>query len=331
MMNIALGFDSNFAPYAAVTIKSILLHNKNVRFYIMHDKGLKKSDIKKITSLITTGENCSVEWVDMTGKFDHLSAGGWKSKSVYFPVALPSICPYDRILFLDADILVTGNLDDLYNQDLEGYYFAGTPDLGLPVTYKENILITSMTYGGKIPAQEYYKRLFNYTKVEDFNDYINGGIMLYNLKTMRADDIENKMYELFNKIDFAYNEQDCFNYIGKGKKKVLSAQEAILVIKNYIIDAMPGNIKQEYLDNLKNTTPLIVHLIKKPWLLPEEYVPYADMFNEIRKQTPYKYHRHKKEIFKFKMSSKMKYLYIFSKKIFDSRKDINKYMERIAK
>ena len=148
---------------------------------------------------------------------------------------------------------------------------------------------------------------------------------------MRADDIENKMYELFNKIDFAYNEQDCFNYIGKGKKKVLSAQEAILVIKNYIIDAMPGNIKQEYLDNLKNTTPLIVHLIKKPWLLPEEYVPYADMFNEIRKQTPYKYHRHKKEIFKFKMSSKMKYLYIFSKKIFDSRKDINKYMERIAK
>ena len=91
------------------------------------------------------------------------------------------------------------------------------------------------------------------------------------------------------------------------------------------------NIKQEYLDNLKNTTPLIVHLIKKPWLLPEEYVPYADMFNEIRKQTPYKYHRHKKEIFKFKMSSKMKYLYIFSKKIFDSRKDINKYMERIAK
>lgn len=46
MMNIALGFDKNFAAYAATTIKSILLHNKNVTFYLMYDN-LKKSDIKK--------------------------------------------------------------------------------------------------------------------------------------------------------------------------------------------------------------------------------------------------------------------------------------------
>lgn len=47
MMNIAMGFDSNFAPYAAVTIKSILLHNKNIKFYIMFDN-LKQVDMKKL-------------------------------------------------------------------------------------------------------------------------------------------------------------------------------------------------------------------------------------------------------------------------------------------
>ena len=217
MMNIALGFDSNFAPYAAVTIKSILLYNKNVKFYIMYDKGLKKSDIKNISSLIKTGENCTVEWFDMTGKFDHLSAGGWKSNSVYFPVALSSICPDDRILFLDADILVTGNLENLYNQHLDGYYFAGAQDIGIFAEFFLNRPVTSVTFGGNLYFQDYFKKLFNYSNANDFRDYINGGIMLYNLKEMRADDIENKMYALFNQIDFAFNEQDCFNYISKGK------------------------------------------------------------------------------------------------------------------
>lgn len=330
MMNIALGFDSNFAPYAAVTIKSIMLHNQDVKFYIMYDN-LKKSDIKKITSLIETGDNCSVEWIDMTGKFDHLSAGGWKSKSVYFPVALPSICPDDRILFLDADILVTGNLEELYNRNMDGCYILGAQDVGLFSEFNSDDWVESKTFGGKLHVRDYFKRAFNYSRIEDLNGYINGGIMLYNLKEMRVDDIENKMYDLFSKIDFAYNEQDCFNYIAKGKKKLLTDKDAILILKDYVIDEMPENIKQEYLNNLKNTTPLLVHLIKKPWLYPEEYTPYTDMFNEIRKQTPYRYHRHKKEIFKFKMSSKMKYLYLFGKKIFDSRKDINKIMERFVK
>lgn len=51
MINIALGFDSNFAPYAAVTIKSILQHNQNVNFYLMYDN-LKKSDMAKIDAMI---------------------------------------------------------------------------------------------------------------------------------------------------------------------------------------------------------------------------------------------------------------------------------------
>ena len=51
MLNIALGFDSNFAPYAAAAIKSILHHNKDVKFYLMYEN-LKKSDMAKITDMI---------------------------------------------------------------------------------------------------------------------------------------------------------------------------------------------------------------------------------------------------------------------------------------
>lgn len=316
MMNIAMGFDTNFAPYAAVTIKSILLHNKNVKFYIMYDN-LDKKDMKKLSGMIDEGENCSVEWIDMTGKFDHLSAGSWKSKSVYFPVALPTLCPDDRILFLDADILVTDNLEPLYNKDMTGYYLAGARDCGLIVNFMQNTIQNSKTHGGRVPSQDYFKEVFGYTKPEDFSEYLNGGILLMNLAEMRRDDIENKMYDLFNKIDFAFNEQDCFNYICRGKTKVLAPEEAVLVVKEEIIDNLPDDLKHAYLENYdENKKHLIVHLIKKPWRFPEDHVLYSKMFNEVRGQTPYRFHRDKKEIFKFNFGKRKKYLVLFGHTIF---------------
>ena len=53
MINIAMGFDSNFAPYAAAAIKSILQYNQNVNFYLMYDN-LKKSDMVKIEAMIAS-------------------------------------------------------------------------------------------------------------------------------------------------------------------------------------------------------------------------------------------------------------------------------------
>lgn len=298
----------------------------------MHDKGLKKSDIKKITSLITTGENCSVEWVDMAGKFDNLNAGGWKSKSVYFPVALPSICPYDRILFLDADILVTGNLEDLYNQNLDGYYIASTTDIGMYASFWNNNNLKSNTFNGEVPAQEYFRNIFNYTKIEDIQNYINTGTILLNLKLMRENNIGTKMYDAVNKFDFAYKDQCCFNYVCKGKIKLFPKNTVFFIIKPFLIDKLPEPIKQQYLDTYnENNNPLIIHFLQKPWLESNVKFPYKKEFYKIKRYTPYKHHRHSKEIFKFRFSNKNKYLYLFNKKLFDTRKNLNKYAEDMLK
>ena len=194
---------------------------------------------------------------------------------------------------------------------------AGAVDYGIMRSYLNNETMNSETFGGRVHCKDYYKEIFNYTGAEDFNDYINGGILLLNLKELRKDNIENQMYDLFNKIDFACNEQDCYNYVCKGKKKILSKEEAILIFQNDVIDTLPEGIKSEYLDNYdENKNHLIIHLIRKPWIQPEEYIPYAKLFHEIRRKTPYKYFRHRKEIFKFRFSKKSKYLILLGHKIF---------------
>ena len=325
MMNIALGFDSNFAPYAAVTIKSILLHNKNIHFYILYDN-LNQTDINKIDKLINTGNNCYVDWIDMTGKFDNLDAGEWPSKTVYFPVALPSICKDDRILFLDADVIVNGNLENFYNQDISDFYIGGAQDLGIITTFNKNELLSSKTEG-KMHAKEYYKKLFNYNNVEDFNSYINGGVLLLNLELMRNNNIENKMYEIFKKIDFVFNEQDCYNYVCRNKIKAFSQAEVFIIFKTHTLQNIPPAIRAEYLKNYtEDNKHLIVHFIKKPWIEPEENIPYKKIFYKIKAKTPYKFHKTSKEIFRFKYSKKTKYLSILGHTFFN-KKDDNKIFE----
>lgn len=326
MMNIALGFDSNFAPYAAVTIKSILLHNKNIKFYILYDN-LKQTDINKIDKLIQTGDNCSDEWIDMTGKFEDLDAGDWPSKSVYFPVALPSICNDNRILFLDADVIINSNLEEFYNQDMSDFYIGGAQDLGIITTYNRNDLLVSKTEG-KISAQEYYKQIFNYNSIEDFKTYINGGVVLLNLDLMRKDNIENKMYEVFKKIDFVFNEQDCYNYVCKNKIKIFSQDTVFLILKTHTLQNIPTDIRFEYLKNYSEKKQhLIVHFIKKPWIETEENIPYKKTFYRIKAKTPYKFQRSNKEIFRFKFSKKAKYLSILGHTFFNQKDENNIYQE----
>jgi len=282
----------------------------------MYDN-LNKSNMRKIEKVIKSGDNCSVNWIDMTGKFDNVSAGGWNSKTVYFPVALPSICKDDRILFLDADILVTGNLEELYNKDLNGYYLAGTTDIGMQTVFNNNELINSQTEGN-IPVKDYYKKIFNYEKYTDFEKYINGGIVLLNLDAIRKDNIEQKMYDMFEKIDFAYNEQDCYNFVCKNKIKTFTPDEAILILQKNIINSLPEDLRDKYLENYdENKKHLIVHLINKPWKRPEENIPYTKLYNQIQAQTPYRFHRSRQQIVRFKLGKKAKYLVLFGHTIFN--------------
>ena len=67
----------------------------------------------------------------------------------------------------------------------------------------------------------------------------------------------------------------------------------------------------------ENETPLIIHFLKKPWRAPQDNLPFSKLYNEIRKQTPYKKHRSRQETFQFRWSRKGKYLRILNKTVFE--------------
>jgi lipopolysaccharide biosynthesis glycosyltransferase len=107
----------------------------------------------------------------------------------------------DKILYLDADILVQGDLSELWETELENYYAAGAADL----------------YIGMID----YKKEISFTK----NDlYINAGVILFNLNAIRQDNMQQKLLSTTKKLSekVRFQDQDIINIVFKNKIKAVS-------------------------------------------------------------------------------------------------------------
>ena len=90
----------------------------------------------------------------------------------------------DKILSIDNDIIINENISNLWDIDLENYYFAGVPE----------------------PR-----------KSNDNFKYINFGFIMYNLKKLRADKKDEQIISDLNTYYYTEAEQDCYNLNCQGQ------------------------------------------------------------------------------------------------------------------
>lgn len=92
----------------------------------------------------------------------------------------------DKVLYLDGDILVRGNLAPLYSISLKNYYAAVVSDI-IAVLVEHN------------------------EKSLGIQNYFNSGVMLLNLKKMREENLSTRLFELKKKKRSSFMDQDIFN------------------------------------------------------------------------------------------------------------------------
>ncbi len=101
---------------------------------------------------------------------------------------LSDIVEESKVLYLDTDAIAVKDISDIWNYDISDYYIAGVKDWGV----EERGNIEELGINGK---------------------YINAGVVLFNLDKMRRDNIEEKCFELINKIELIFLDQDALNYV----------------------------------------------------------------------------------------------------------------------
>ena len=253
-MNIAYASDNNFVDVMCVSIMSFNDHNSDANIYIL-DCGIEEYNKQKILELCS-GKN-TVLFVDAKKVLDglhydlNLDRGSIAS---YARLFIGSVLPNDvtKVLYIDSDTLIRGNLNELYNTELNPHIIAGIRDAFSVMN----------------------KRVFGIKKGELF---INAGVILIDLEAWRRRNIEDGIYELLNnKKRIFQGDQGVINTIFHGNVKELPLKYDVMTYlydfsyEEMMLYRKPDNYfgKDEIFDAVND--PCIVHFTtsfrsERPW------------------------------------------------------------------
>ena len=222
---IVLAANYAYVDQVLTTIKSICFHNRSLRFYLINSdfpnewiKQLNKRLVKFDSEII----NCRVTSEQISRYKTDISY------TVFLRYFVADFVQEDKALYLDCDLVVTKNLDDLFATELQDYPLAAIRD-----------------FGGKA----YFGR-----------EIFNAGVLLINNDLWKQEQMTQRLIDLTNewhdKVDQA--DQSILNMLFEHKWLELDFDYNHIVIHKQFTDyQLPAG--QDY--------PAIIHYLshRKPW------------------------------------------------------------------
>lgn len=266
-MNIAFAADNGYAQHLAVSIASLLSNVKTDEDICIHilDGGLSKENKSKIKALSSI-HVCRFKFVEVdvtgfnlrdfqknstTGGYTHKVNGKVEkffSNMVFAILLSPTVIPnVDKLIFLDSDIAVTGNIADLWNEDLGN-------NLLLAVEKPKKTVLERHCIGIDHPLD---------------HPYFNSGVVVMNMKGLRGVLTAPKINTVIEKYKgkFFFHDQDMLNIMCRGRwASIHPKYNAMLyMLESKYDDDFTGYTKQEVLE--AREAPCIIHFSRrpKPW------------------------------------------------------------------
>jgi lipopolysaccharide biosynthesis glycosyltransferase len=269
-MNIVVSTDKNYLFQCIVLIFSVISSNKhnNLRFFVLSED-LSESD-KQFIIAHFKNINIVISFVAINSrqiKTANFSEADYISIASYYRLLIPVLLPLEinKVLYLDCDMLVIGDLGELYKTDISNHSAA------VSIDFHANDI-------------RYYNRL----DLIWSHDYFNAGMLLINVDYWRKNNISEKTLVFLdkNKTICTQHDQDALNKVLTGTVKYVSAKF------NYIDSYFEGYdsllIRKELLPDVIQSAETIVTLhytgSEKPWhiecLHPYRYL-WLDYYKKI--------------------------------------------------
>lgn len=206
---IIFSTDDHYIPFLDVAIKS-LIANASVEYtyrIIVLNTGLNEDNIRKVMQNEKAG--FKIDFIDISTQLEDIKA---RFKDVYhfsvvtyYRLFIASLFPqYDKVIYLDCDLVVLGDISELYHIELGENILGAAPEQYVQNT-KEFRLYAEKALG------------------VDPDGYVNAGVLLMNLKEFRKNNIEERFIKLITDYDFDLLDPDqaYLNYLCFGRIYVL--------------------------------------------------------------------------------------------------------------
>lgn len=282
-MQIAMATDDNYAPHAAVVVRSLLTQHshRHIVFNFLQGSGSTSS----LTILQGMIEEAGAEYrnIQIPAQWEQrLDAQNNFGLHAWLRILLPELLPScDRILYLDSDLVINDRLDELWATDLGGMLLAA---------------VTNPLYPHQSPARQ--KSL----GIDDPVQYFNSGVLLMDLAALRREHWTEELvsFAAKNRARIVYPDQDTMNVVLAGRWLHLhpryNAQAALFELN-------PRDLPfPEEESRHARQQPAIIHYtgLLKPWLDACNH-PLRKLYWHHLRQTPWRdarpQHRHWRNIF----------------------------------
>jgi len=250
--------DDNYIPYLDVAISSLIANASYDYCYriIVLNTGLEPENISKVK--LNERKGFVIDFIDISKNLEniisHFKNVYHFSLVSYYRLFIASLFPqYDKVIYLDCDLVVLGDISKLYNAELGENIVGAVPDQFVCNT-KEFRLYAQKAIG------------------VDPDTYFNAGVLVINLEQFRKNDIENKFVNLIIQHDFDLLDPDqaYLNYLCFRKT---------LILPN-------GWNKSPAIVNCEGTKNIVhYNLYKKPWQYDD--LTDGEFFWEYAKKSPF--------------------------------------------
>jgi Lipopolysaccharide biosynthesis proteins, LPS:glycosyltransferases len=263
MIPIFYSCDENFLKYCLVSMSSLLKNaspDSSYCVYILHTDISEAAQQTFHEQLAGMGLPVKYEFSfedvsDNLNLIEHeFPLRDYYSKTTYYRLLIADMHPeYDKVIYLDADTIVPGDISAFYNEDISDYYLGAC---------HEQVMVQIQEFG------DYVEQCLGVSR----HNYFNAGVLLINCAAFRSKMLLHRFLEELHTYDFVVTQdEDYLNLITKDHVKFLDQRW-----NTEIYGDIPYPIEEAK----------ILHYImfNKPWHYRD--CPYGNIYLRYAKRTP---------------------------------------------
>ena len=240
---IVFSTDDNYVLPLTVAIQSIKNTIKSsfvLKIYVLCESLTEKSIA---TLKLLQSDNCEINIINLYEYVKNVNfiVHGRLTRAMYFRLyACKILKNYDKIIYLDCDVLVNRSISEFYNIQVENYLMAGVDDWGF------------IRQGEEVNS-----------------DYINSGVILFNVKECNNFDFAEKCLSYIKSHPvLPWLDQEVINNVSTGSIKNVGNEFDFMTFYVYDYKKQKSRLKQELkYQKLKSVKDIVVihYTGEKPW------------------------------------------------------------------
>lgn len=264
-LHLVAAADDRYARHLGAALISAIVHlPPEIRVHCHVIDGGLGAESRDLLERTVVARRATLQWI---GLERHLlrgaKAGGHLSAATYCKVLVPELLgplPEEKALYLDCDVIVTGDLSPLWRADITGFALAAVADIGGEARKR------ALSIPGHLP-------------------YFNAGVLLFNLKKWREEGLSDKVmaYAAKHRDRLVFHDQDALNAVLHRDWLELPAEWNVQT--NMLARSYRGT---------RPSRPMLIHYTgtSKPWHYDNVH-PYKREYDAYSRLTAWQPHRPK--------------------------------------